>query len=101
MYVVEFVFRGIKNKLLEAASLGMAIVCSPQACGGLRVPETPPFIQVRQPDEWAGAVQRLWRDPAQRRRLGQDARQWVLERHTWQAAARDALAGLSETVRRQ
>ena len=27
---------GIKNKLLEAASMGLPIVCTPRACGGLQ-----------------------------------------------------------------
>jgi polysaccharide biosynthesis protein PslH len=87
---------GIKNKLLEAASLGKAIVCSPQACGGLRVPLTLPFLKVRKPAQWAQTLQALWADSERRQKLGLEARRWVLEHHTWQTAARDALAGLSE-----
>jgi polysaccharide biosynthesis protein PslH len=87
---------GIKNKLLEAASLGKAIVCSPQACGGLRVPPTPPFLKVRDSAQWAQAIQSLWADSQRRQFLGREARRWVLEHHTWEAAARDAVAGLSE-----
>jgi glycosyltransferase involved in cell wall biosynthesis len=90
---------GIKNKLLEAAGLGKAIVCSPQACGGLRVPEAPPFVRLRGAGAWPGAIRELWADAERRRRLGDEARRWVLEHHTWQAAARDAVAGLSEARR--
>jgi polysaccharide biosynthesis protein PslH len=88
---------GIKNKLLEAASLGKAIVCSPQACGGLRVLQTPPFLKVRDSTDWAQTIVALWADSEQRRNLGIEARRWVLEHHTWQMAARHAVAGLSET----
>jgi polysaccharide biosynthesis protein PslH len=88
---------GIKNKLLEAAGLGKAIVCSPQACGGLRVPEPLPFQRVGSVKEWAAAIQALWADSERRQKLGAAARKWVLEHHTWQAAARDAIVGLSET----
>jgi glycosyltransferase involved in cell wall biosynthesis len=86
---------GIKNKLLEAAALGKAIVCSPQACGGLRVPGVRPFVRLPlAPDAWARALLGLWGDADRRRRLGEEARRWVLARHTWQAAARDAVQGL-------
>ena len=88
---------GIKNKLLEAAGLGKAIVCSPQACGGLRVSEPLPFQKARGTSEWATAIQGLWTDSDKRQQLGAAARRWVLEHHTWHAAARDAVAGLLGT----
>jgi polysaccharide biosynthesis protein PslH len=88
---------GIKNKLLEAASLGKAIVCSPQACGGLRLPETLPFLKLRDASSWVQAIEALWKDAERRHHLGSAARQWVLEQHTWQATARDAVAGLTQT----
>jgi glycosyltransferase involved in cell wall biosynthesis len=87
---------GIKNKLLEAAGLGKAIVCSPQACGGLRVPESPPFQKASSAKEWVAAIRALWVDSERRLKLGTAARKWVLEHHTWQAAARDAVAGLGK-----
>jgi glycosyltransferase involved in cell wall biosynthesis len=99
---------GIKNKLLEAASMGKAILCTPQACGGLR--RTParssdetadrpgrPFLVARDPADWAGRLVGLWRDAAGRQRLGQEARTWVLAQHSWTAAARSALAGLEQS----
>jgi len=36
----------------------------------------------------AGALQRLARDPAERERLGREARARVAQRHGWDAAAR-------------
>jgi glycosyltransferase involved in cell wall biosynthesis len=85
---------GIKNKLLEAAALGLPIVTSPRGCAGLDRTEGLPFIVARRPSEWTRAIGSLWRDPDRRARLGAAARDWVLRRHTWSAAAKSVLAGL-------
>jgi glycosyltransferase involved in cell wall biosynthesis len=85
---------GVKNKLLEAAGMAKAIVCSPRACGGLHMVERQPFLVANTPDKWVGGIKALWADEQYRHRLGIDARQWVLEHHTWEAAARQAAAGL-------
>jgi glycosyltransferase involved in cell wall biosynthesis len=88
---------GIKNKLLEAAAMGKAVVCSPRACGGLRLDGAPPMRVARSPGEWVRHLQALWADAAERTNLGAAARRWVMEQHTWEAAARTALAGLTGT----
>jgi glycosyltransferase involved in cell wall biosynthesis len=85
---------GIKNKLLEAASMGKAIVGTPQACGGLHLDGEPPFVLPRDAAEWVRAIPALWSDSPRRERLGAEARQWVLKRHSWMAAAKEAVAGL-------
>jgi glycosyltransferase involved in cell wall biosynthesis len=84
---------GIKNKLLEAAALGKAIVCTSMACSGLR--STPPAVIVDDERGWIEAIVRLWANPEERRRLEQSARAWILEHHTWAAAARDAVRSLN------
>lgn len=85
---------GIKNKLLEAAALGMPIVASPRACAGLDSSGGLPLAIARSRDQWIDAVNNLWSDREKREKLGGDARAWVLSRHTWKAAATAALAGL-------
>jgi glycosyltransferase involved in cell wall biosynthesis len=85
---------GIKNKLLEAAAMGKAIVCSPRACGGLRLDAAAPIRVARSAAEWVRALTALWSDARTRSALGAAARQWVVERHTWQSAARIAMHGL-------
>jgi glycosyltransferase involved in cell wall biosynthesis len=90
---------GIKNKLLEAAGMGKAIVCTPRACGGLRGDGPPPLVTARTVADWVGAVTRLWSDEGGRRRLGDQARRWVIEHHTWRAAAQTALRGLEASLR--
>jgi glycosyltransferase involved in cell wall biosynthesis len=92
---------GIKNKLLEAASMGKPIVCTPRACGGLHAGTAPPVLAATRPAQWADNLRRLWDDADLRHRLGGDARGWVLRWHTWEAAARTAEAGLEQTLHRK
>ncbi|HJZ55190.1 MAG TPA: glycosyltransferase family 4 protein [Gemmataceae bacterium] len=89
---------GIKNKLLEAAALGMSIVCTRRALSGTK---GKPAVRVAgRPAEWARALAELWADGAVRRDLGAAARRWVLAQHTWDAAARTAEAGIFRACRR-
>ena len=79
---------GIKNKLLEAAAMGRPIVASPHAVRGLMFDGLQePLAICDQPAQWIETICRLWSDPALRARLGNEARQWVVRRHSWQAAA--------------
>jgi len=83
---------GIKNKLLEAAALGLPIVGTPTAALGLR--GNPPLTIGRTPAELAAAIADIWADPARRAKLGADSRAWVLEQHTWRATALEAIEAL-------
>jgi glycosyltransferase involved in cell wall biosynthesis len=86
---------GIKNKLLEAASMGKAIVCTPQSCGGLRGLSEAPLAIARGVDSWVAKILDLWADAARRHQLGFRARNWVMMHHTWTAAACQASESLS------
>jgi glycosyltransferase involved in cell wall biosynthesis len=90
---------GIKNKLLEAASMGKAIVCTPCACGGLRAKMAAPFVKAQHADEWVYKILQLWAEPPRRWRFGDQARHWVLAHHTWEAAAKTALRSLRQPSR--
>ena len=79
---------GIKNKLLEAAAMGRPIIASPHAVRGLRFDdEQKPLLICNQASQWIETICRLWSDPALMAKLGNDARQWVVRCHSWQAAA--------------
>ncbi|MBM3979994.1 MAG: glycosyltransferase [Planctomycetes bacterium] len=95
--VVAFPFvsgGGIKNKFLEAAAMGKAVVCSPVALNGLRAPRDGGATVAKSPDEWAAALGLLWTDATKRAASGELARRWVLAHHSWDAAARTAADGL-------
>jgi polysaccharide biosynthesis protein PslH len=97
---------GIKNKLLEAAAMGKAVIASPHAVKGLDLPchgwlMQQTLLTARTPDDWLNAVGRLWSDKPGRQRLGCAARQWVQQHHTWDAAARQLLdwLGAADLIR--
>jgi glycosyltransferase involved in cell wall biosynthesis len=87
---------GIKNKLLEAAAQGMPVVCTRRALSGLK--GNPAVRVANDPAEWVRALAALWADAAARRDLGRAARRWVVEHHTWDAAARTAEAGIRRSL---
>ena len=59
---------GIKNKLLEAAAMGKAIICTPRSLNALKGrPAVRVCSSVR---EWVDTLIRLWDDDAERLRLG-------------------------------
>jgi polysaccharide biosynthesis protein PslH len=85
---------GIKNKLLEAASLAKAIVGSSTSLNGLKETEPIPVVSAKTSSAWVHAIFDLWRDEPRRHRLGQEARKWVMQNHSWELAAQRAVAGL-------
>lgn len=87
---------GIKNKLLEAAALGMPIVCTRWALSGTK---GQPAVQVcRSATGWAESLARLWSSPKARQELGAAARRWVTRHHTWDAVAHIAESGIQRTM---
>lgn len=87
---------GIKNKLLEAAAMGMPIVASRWALSGLK---GRPAVRVAATEGgWTEALGRLWSDTEMRSRLGREARGWVTQHHTWDAAAATAEAGMRRSM---
>lgn len=89
---------GIKNKLLEAAALGMPVVCTRRALSGTR---GQPAVRVcRSAADWAQTLAGLWSDATARQELGATARRWVAEHHTWDATARAAETGIRKSFRR-
>jgi len=79
---------GIKNKLLEAAAMGMPIIASPRAVRGLDMGEgRKPVVVAKTINQWTESVRRVWTDQLHRRELGQQARAWVERSHNWSSAA--------------
>jgi polysaccharide biosynthesis protein PslH len=87
---------GIKNKLLEAAAMGLPIVCSSRAFHGLT--GKPPLQVADQPRQWVDALVGLWQDGSRRTQAGAEARAWVQTHHTWTAAAQLACDGIGLSV---
>ena len=91
---------GIKNKLLEAAAMGMPIVASPRAIQGLTISDNPApaLLTSRKPGQWVESIWRLWNDPALAACLGREARAWVEQHHTWAGAGAKLLALVNDVL---
>jgi polysaccharide biosynthesis protein PslH len=85
---------GVKNKLLEAAAMSKAIVCSTKAAAGLL--GSPPVCMAVSPANWQKNIQSLWEQPSKRHSLGLEARKWVCSNHVWEKTAGDALDSIRD-----
>ncbi len=74
---------GIKNKLLQAWSMGKPVVASATATGGLEVREGENILVRNGADAIAAAIVELLRDPKRRKAMGTAARESVLAHYTW------------------
>lgn len=78
---------GIKNKILQAWAMAKPVVATPIAVGGLRVRHGENITVAKNPAAFAGEVVHLLNDPRRRRELGEQSRETVLSRFTWQQQA--------------
>jgi glycosyltransferase involved in cell wall biosynthesis len=78
---------GIQNKVLEAMATGTPVVASSQACSALKVRDGTHLLVADDPATFAEQVLRLLDDFALRREIAINGRNYVEERHDWQAIA--------------
>jgi glycosyltransferase involved in cell wall biosynthesis len=78
---------GIKNKLLEAAALGLPIVATSAALGDVELVDEQHLLVRDDADSIAIAIAELLSNPVRRAELGAAARSAVVGRWTWQQAA--------------
>lgn len=79
---------GIKNKLLEAMAMGKATVATPIAVEGLPVVDGKHVLIRQTPAETADAIAGLLESREARQTMGAEARAFVEDRYSWDAAAR-------------
>ncbi len=75
--------RGIQNKVLEAMSMAMPVVVSPQALEGIAATPGSEVVLAEDPARYAEAITALLREPATA--LGQAAREKVQSCYGWSA----------------
>jgi glycosyltransferase involved in cell wall biosynthesis len=78
---------GIKNKLLEAMATGLPCVATPLALQGLAVTSGEHLLVGETREELGAQVATILDDDVLSQRLGAAARDYVLTRHSWTAAA--------------
>ncbi|MDQ4124642.1 MAG: glycosyltransferase family 4 protein [Actinomycetota bacterium] len=92
---------GIKNKLLEALACSAPVVCTSLACRGLTVVPGEHLEVADDAPGLAAAIVGLLTDDAAAARLGAAGRLYVLENHSWDAAAARFEALYEEARRRR
>jgi sugar transferase (PEP-CTERM/EpsH1 system associated) len=80
--------RGTQNKILEAMAMGIPVVCSSIAAGGVDAIPGEHFLTADTPVDTAAAILRVLDDPTLRDRLAKDGRERVLNNHAWSSSMR-------------
>jgi sugar transferase (PEP-CTERM/EpsH1 system associated) len=75
--------RGTQNKILEAMAMGVPVVTSGAAAGGVDAQNVEHFLVADTPSGYADAILRILDDPAERRRLAVAGRERMLTNHAW------------------
>ena len=75
--------RGTQNKILESMAMGVPVVSSPIAAGGVDAEPGVHLAVASTPDDYVEAVVRLSTDPGERDRLARAGRERMLSHHAW------------------
>ena len=75
--------RGTQNKVLESMAMGVPVVASRAAAGGVDAVPGEHLLVADSPSEQLDAIASLLEDPGRRARLSQAARARVLSHHAW------------------
>jgi sugar transferase (PEP-CTERM/EpsH1 system associated) len=75
--------RGTQNKILEAMAMGVPVVTSSAAAGGVDAESDLHLLVADTPNDVAAAILRIVEDPAQRVRLATAGRERMLSHHAW------------------
>lgn len=101
VYIVPLrVGGGTRLKIFEAMAMGRACVSTTVGAEGLPVTPGEHLVIADDPDRFAHAIVRLLRDRTHRAEIERAARQLVVERYDWSAAAAELEKALNAAVRR-
>jgi len=80
--------RGTQNKILEAMAMGVPVVTSAIAAGGVDAESEEHFLVAESADDYAQAILRIVDNPQERQRLAVAGRQRMLSNHAWAGSMR-------------
>jgi glycosyltransferase involved in cell wall biosynthesis len=75
--------RGTQNKILEAMAMGVPVVSSRVAAGGVDAVAEEHFLAASSPEEYAQAILRILDRPRERARLSLSGRARMVSAHAW------------------
>jgi len=75
--------RGVQNKVLEAMSMGKAVVSTPKANQGIGAQDGRHLLLAENAVDFAAAVSDLFKSQVSRERMGNEARAFVVEKFDW------------------
>jgi sugar transferase (PEP-CTERM/EpsH1 system associated) len=78
--------RGTQNKILESMAMGVPVVSSEIAAGGIDAVPGEHFLTASRPQEYADALLRLMTDEQTRAQFSRAGRARVLSNHDWKAS---------------
>jgi glycosyltransferase involved in cell wall biosynthesis len=93
--------RGTQNKILEAMAMGVPVVTSPAAAGGVDAVPGEHLLVAASHEQQAEAVLRVLEDRAERQRLAAAGRARMLTHHAWPSSMRRLDAIIERVIRRQ
>lgn len=76
--------RGTQNKILEAMAMGVPVVTSKTAAGGVDALDREHFLVANSPAEYAESILRIIEDSSERGRLAAAGRARMLSHHAWE-----------------
>lgn len=80
--------RGTQNKILESMAMGIPVVCSEEASGGVDAEPGRHLEVAASTEEYVETILRILDSPEARTRLAREARERVLTHHSWPASMR-------------
>ncbi|MDO9234428.1 MAG: glycosyltransferase family 4 protein [Aquabacterium sp.] len=89
---------GTRLKILDALSMGKAIISTSVGCEGLAVEDGQTIVIADTPETFSQAIVRVLNNPDEARAIGQRGRTLVEQRYDWAAVAKGLMAIYAQTV---
>jgi hypothetical protein len=93
--------RGTQNKILESMAMGVPVVCSVRASGGVDAVPEEHLLTADGDEQLVAAIDRILSSPAERMRLAEAGRRRVLTQHSWPASMQRLDGLIAATLERR